>query len=126
MGNLGWINTEGYAFDCMLRMERFQIRLMLENPDMVVLGCRDFDLPYVPPRSVAGNKLTAKAFRIFFGIRSVMPPGVSAITFMNRSGQRTAASIRYTAPIVTPSACVFLTPSASRHFTITFAISSIE
>ncbi len=31
MGNLGWINTENYTFDCMLRMERFQIRLMLEN-----------------------------------------------------------------------------------------------
>ena len=31
MGNLGWINTENYSFDCMLRMERFQIRLMLEN-----------------------------------------------------------------------------------------------
>ena len=31
MGNIGWINTEEYAFDCMLRMERFQIRLMLEN-----------------------------------------------------------------------------------------------
>ena len=31
MGNLGWIHTEGYSFDCMLRMERFQIRLMLKN-----------------------------------------------------------------------------------------------
>ena len=31
MGNLGWINTENYSFDCMLRMERFQIRLMLKN-----------------------------------------------------------------------------------------------
>ncbi len=31
MGNLGWIDTEEYAFDYMLRMERFQIRLMLEN-----------------------------------------------------------------------------------------------
>ena len=31
MGNIGWINTEDYSFDCMLRMERFQIRLMLEN-----------------------------------------------------------------------------------------------
>ncbi len=31
MGNLGWIDTDGYPFDCMLRMERFQIRLMLEN-----------------------------------------------------------------------------------------------
>ena len=33
MGILGWINTDEYSFDCMLRMERFQIRLMLENPD---------------------------------------------------------------------------------------------
>ncbi len=33
MGILGWIDTETYSFDCMLRMERFQIRLMLENPD---------------------------------------------------------------------------------------------
>ena len=31
MGNIGWINTESYSFDCMLRMERFQIKLMLEN-----------------------------------------------------------------------------------------------
>ena len=33
MGILGWIDTETYSFDCMLRMERFQIRLMLENLD---------------------------------------------------------------------------------------------
>ena len=33
MGILGWMNPEDYAFDCMLRMERFQIRLMLENPE---------------------------------------------------------------------------------------------
>ena len=33
MGNLGWINPEDYTFDCMLRMERFQIRLMLEYLD---------------------------------------------------------------------------------------------
>jgi 2-polyprenyl-3-methyl-5-hydroxy-6-metoxy-1,4-benzoquinol methylase len=30
MGILGWMNPEDYAFDAMLRMERFQIRLMLE------------------------------------------------------------------------------------------------
>ena len=42
---------------------------MLAEPDKVVLGCRDFDLPNVPPRSVAGNKFTSRAFRIFFGIR---------------------------------------------------------
>lgn len=34
----------------------------------VVLGCRDFSLPNVPPRSVAGNRFTSKAFRILFGI----------------------------------------------------------
>ena len=33
MGILGWINPEDYTFDCMLRMERFQIRLMLETPE---------------------------------------------------------------------------------------------
>nr|AHF25506.1 methyltransferase type 11 [uncultured bacterium Contigcl_7] len=30
MWSLGWINPEDYSFDCMLQMERFQIRLMLE------------------------------------------------------------------------------------------------
>ena len=33
MGTIGWIEPETYSFDCMLRMERFQIRLMLENLD---------------------------------------------------------------------------------------------
>ena len=32
-GILGWIRPEEYSFDCMLRMERFQIGLMLENMD---------------------------------------------------------------------------------------------
>ncbi|MDO5444959.1 MAG: glycosyltransferase family 2 protein [Eubacteriales bacterium] len=41
---------------------------MLENPDKVILGCRDFDLPNVPPRSVAGNKFTSRMFKILFGI----------------------------------------------------------
>ena len=31
-GILGWMNPEEYSFDCMLRMERFQIRWILENP----------------------------------------------------------------------------------------------
>ena len=31
MGIIGWIQPEDYSFDCMLRMERFQIRLMMEN-----------------------------------------------------------------------------------------------
>jgi len=43
--------------------------VMLQNGDKVVLGCRDFDLPGVPPRSVAGNKTTARLFRICYGIK---------------------------------------------------------
>ena len=41
---------------------------MLENGDKVVLGCRDFDQPGVPPRSVAGNKTTNRMFKLFYGI----------------------------------------------------------
>ena len=41
---------------------------MLEKQDKVVLGCRDFDQPGVPPRSVAGNKTTARLFRLCYGI----------------------------------------------------------
>ena len=33
MGIVNWIDENEYAFDCMLRMERFQIRLMLESLD---------------------------------------------------------------------------------------------
>lgn len=33
MGIIGWINPGDYSFDCMLRMERFQIRWMLGNPN---------------------------------------------------------------------------------------------
>ncbi len=42
---------------------------MLEERDKVVLGCRDFDAPGVPPRSVAGNKTTSRLFRLLYGIR---------------------------------------------------------
>ena len=44
-------------------------RKMLELKDKVVLGSRNFDQENVPPRSVAGNKTTARMFRIFFGIK---------------------------------------------------------
>lgn len=43
-------------------------RMLAEN-DKVVLGCRDFDQPGVPPRSVAGNKTTSRMFRLIYGIR---------------------------------------------------------
>ncbi len=42
---------------------------MLAEENAVVLGCRDFDLPGVPPRSVAGNKTTSRLFRLLYGIR---------------------------------------------------------
>lgn len=42
--------------------------LMLNNSEKVILGCRDFDLPNVPPRSVMGNKFTSRLFRLLFGI----------------------------------------------------------
>lgn len=42
---------------------------MLELGDKVVLGCRDFNQPGVPPRSVAGNKTTSRLFRLCYGIR---------------------------------------------------------
>ena len=35
----------------------------------LVLGCRDFSLPQVPPRSKAGNRITCCVFRIFCGLR---------------------------------------------------------
>lgn len=42
---------------------------MLRERDKVILGCRDFDQPGVPPRSVAGNKTTSRMFRLFYRIR---------------------------------------------------------
>jgi glycosyltransferase involved in cell wall biosynthesis len=42
---------------------------MLREGDKVVLGCRDFDQPGVPPRSVAGNKTTDRFFRVLFCIQ---------------------------------------------------------
>ena len=68
---------------------------MLENPDEVVLGCRDFNLPGVPPRSVAGNKTTSRFFRLLFGIHlSDTQTGLRAIpakylqTFCEIEGER--------------------------------------
>ena len=41
---------------------------MLAEEGTVVLGCRDFNQPGIPPRSVAGNKTTSRFFRLLFGI----------------------------------------------------------
>lgn len=42
---------------------------MLQEKDGVVLGCRDFNQPGIPPRSVAGNKTTSRFFRLLFNIK---------------------------------------------------------
>lgn len=42
---------------------------MLKEGDKVVLGCRDFNTPGIPPRSIAGNKTTARLFRLCYGIK---------------------------------------------------------
>ena len=68
---------------------------MLELHGTVVLGCRDFDAPGVPPRSVAGNKATARFFRLLFGLKiSDTQTGLRAIpskflrTFCEIDGER--------------------------------------
>lgn len=39
------------------------------NEDKIVLGCRDFSRPDVPPRSRFGNKTTSIIFRLFCGLK---------------------------------------------------------
>jgi hypothetical protein len=41
---------------------------MLRERDRVVLGCRDFGQPGVPPRSVTGNRTTSLMFKLFYRI----------------------------------------------------------
>ena len=41
---------------------------MLET-GRITLGCRDFSLPHVPPRSRFGNRTTSAVFRLFCGIK---------------------------------------------------------
>ncbi len=43
--------------------------LMLKDKDKVILGCRDFNQPGVPPKSLAGNKTTSRMFWLCYGIR---------------------------------------------------------
>lgn len=39
-----------------------------EKPGTLVLGCRDFELPFIPARSKKGNKITSTVFRTLCGI----------------------------------------------------------
>lgn len=68
---------------------------MLREGDKVILGCRDFDQPGVPSRSVAGNKTTSRMFRLFYRIcLSDTQTGLRAIPkaflkpFLNIEGER--------------------------------------
>jgi dolichyl-phosphate beta-D-mannosyltransferase len=38
-----------------------------ENPDKLILGCRNFNLEQVPPKSRFGNKITSGVFKLFYG-----------------------------------------------------------
>ncbi len=59
---------------------------MLEEQTCVVLGCRNFDLPGVPPRSVAGNKTTSRMFRLYGIHLSDTQTGLRAIPQRYLSG----------------------------------------
>ena len=41
----------------------------MQRTGKVVLGCRDFSLPHVPPRSRFGNKTTSLVFSVFCGLK---------------------------------------------------------
>lgn len=68
---------------------------MLCGESAVVMGCRDFELESVPPKSRFGNKCTALVFRLFFGMKlSDTQTGLRAIpaeyirTIMEAAGAR--------------------------------------
>lgn len=44
------------------------MRTLWENPNALILGCRNFNAPEVPVRSAFGNKLTRQVFRFLLGI----------------------------------------------------------
>lgn len=44
------------------------MRTLWENPETLVLGCRDFDAPEVPARSAFGNKVTRRVFQFLLGL----------------------------------------------------------
>lgn len=44
-------------------------KALVEHPDALVLGCRDFKTSNIPPRSRFGNVITRQAIRLLCGIR---------------------------------------------------------
>lgn len=43
-------------------------KLILENPESLILGCRNFDASHVPRRNRFGNKTTRSVLKIFVGL----------------------------------------------------------
>ncbi len=57
-------------------------QMLLEKKDHVILGCRDFDDPAVPPKSRMGNRITRGVFRFLCGIKvSDTQTGLRAIPY---------------------------------------------
>lgn len=80
-------HTPGDILSCMKKL--------WENPDALILGCRNFDADDVPFRSSFGNKCTRKIFSYLIGISiSDTQTGLRAIpagfmiTLMNVKGER--------------------------------------
>lgn len=70
-------------------------RQMLEQ-EQVVLGCRDFSQPDVPPRSRMGNRITRAVFRVFCGMKlSDTQTGLRAIPAQYLPALTAVAGDRY-------------------------------
>lgn len=71
-------------------------RLTYENPDKLILGCRQFDDPSIPWRSRFGNKFTRRTIRLLCGINVSdtqtglrgLPVSLIASHFASTKGER--------------------------------------
>lgn len=68
---------------------------LVAQPDTIFLGCRDFSLPDIPPRSRFGNRMTSLIFRVACGMKlSDTQTGLRAIpnalllVFLDLDGER--------------------------------------
>lgn len=80
-----------HSAECILRC----MKALWEQPEALILGCRDFDEENVPFRSKFGNKCTCHIFRYLAGVRvSDTQTGLRSIplsfmkTLMNVKGER--------------------------------------
>ena len=64
---LGVVTADCDGQHCVEDIEKC-VQKLLENPEKLVIGCRDFDEEQVPSRSKFGNKLTRGIFKVFLGL----------------------------------------------------------